>query len=86
MNYHCARPVDGCHKEKPVAVRKRNEVWYYDFQIKRIRYRGAIPEAQNKQEAKRAEAQFRTAVFEGQYGKPSGEAYFMEYAENTEVV
>ena len=73
--------VDGCHKEKPMAVRKRNEVWYYDFQIKRIRYLGVISEAQNKQEVKRAEAQIRTAVFDGKYGKPSGEANFMEYAE-----
>jgi integrase len=66
-----------------MAVRKRGSIWYYDFTIKKIRYRGSISEAQNKQEALRAESKVRTSVFEGKYGKPSGEAQFMEYADKT---
>jgi hypothetical protein len=37
-------------------VRKRGNRWYYDFMIRRVRYRGAIPEAQNKWQAEKAEA------------------------------
>jgi hypothetical protein len=70
-----------CHR-KVVADGKRNEIRYYDFQIQLTRNRGAIPETKNQQQALKAEAQIRTAVFDGKYGKPSGEASFMEYTEN----
>jgi hypothetical protein len=37
------------------------------------------------QQALKAEALIRTAVFDGKYGKPSGEAIFMEYAGNVSL-
>ena len=64
-------------RERP----KKSGNWYYDFMIKRIRYRGAIPEARTKEQAKNAEAAVRKAVFDGTYGSPSGTASFIEYAE-----
>lgn len=64
-----------------MAVYKRSNRWYYDFMIKRLRYRGAVPEARTKQQALDAEAAVRKSVFDGTYGKPSGTASFMEYAE-----
>jgi len=63
-------------------VRKEGNRWHYDFQIKRVRYRGSIPEARTKAEALVAEAQKRREVFEGTYGKPRGEAAFDHYAES----
>jgi integrase len=64
-----------------MSVKKRGGRWYYDFMIKRIRYRGAIPEARTKQQALDAEAAVRKSVFDGTYGRPSGTASFIEYAE-----
>jgi len=63
-----------------MAVRKRKDVWYYDFMVRRIRYRGAIPEARNKAQAKQAEARARLDVFEGRYGKPGGTESFVKFA------
>jgi hypothetical protein len=34
-----------------MTVRKRGDIWYYDFQIKGVRYRGSVPEARLKSEA-----------------------------------
>jgi hypothetical protein len=42
-----------------MPVRKRGDVWYYDFQIKGARYRGSIPEARLKSEAEQAEVERR---------------------------
>lgn len=52
-----------------MPVRKRGGRWYYDFMIRGTRYKAAIPEAQNKQQALTVEAQMRQAVFEGRYGR-----------------
>lgn len=48
-----------------MTVRKRGAVWYYDFQIRGIRYREAIPEAQTKAEAREAETKAKRDVFDG---------------------
>jgi integrase len=61
-------------------VRKQGSRWHYDFMIRRIRYRGSVPEARTKQEALVAEAQKRREVFEGNYGRPRGEGSFDHYA------
>lgn len=54
-----------------MAVRERPKKgsghFHYDFRIRGVRYRGAIPEARKKSEAKQAEAKIRTQVFEGKY-------------------
>src|ERR1051325_4399341 len=65
-----------------MAVRKRGDVWYYDFMIKGIRYREAIPEARTKKNAEQAEAKARLAVFEGKYGKPTGTESLAKFAKD----
>lgn len=62
-----------------MTVRKRGDVWYYDFQIKGVRYRGSIPEARLKSEAEVAEVEKRKEVFEGRYGRPQGAKRFAEF-------
>jgi integrase len=64
-----------------MAVKKMGDRWYYDFMIRRIRYRGVIPEAMNKAQAEKAETKIRFEVYEGRYGKPTGDACFIDYAE-----
>ncbi|HSB09673.1 MAG TPA: tyrosine-type recombinase/integrase [Blastocatellia bacterium] len=64
-----------------MAVRRSGNRWAYDFMIKRIRYRGAIPEAQTQRDAKDAEAAIRREVFEGTFGRPKGDGCFVEFAE-----
>jgi integrase len=51
-----------------MSVRKRGNRWYFDFQIRRVRHRGSIPEARNKAQAERAEAQLKTDLFEQRFG------------------
>jgi integrase len=63
-----------------MAVRKRGTIWHYDFMVRRVRYRGTIPEARNKAQAKQAEARARLDVFEGRYGKPGGTEGFTKFA------
>jgi integrase len=62
-----------------MTVRKRGDVWYYDFQIKGVRYRGSVPEARLKSEAEVAEVEKRKEVFEGRYGRPRGAKRFDEF-------
>jgi integrase len=52
-----------------MAVRKRGNHWYFDFMVRRVRYRGAIPEARTIHQAKQAEARIRSEIFEGKYGQ-----------------
>jgi len=40
-----------------MAVRKRGGVWHYDFMIRRVRFREAIPEARTKWQAEQVETQ-----------------------------
>lgn len=65
-----------------MTVRRRGARWHFDLMIRRFRYRGTIPEAQTKQDAKDAEAAIRREIFEGTYGKPKGDGLFIEYAED----
>lgn len=73
-----------------MTVKKRGSRWTYAFMVRRVRYREAIPEAQNKQEALKAEAEARRAVYEGRWGrqiKSTGfetftKEVFMPYAES----
>jgi hypothetical protein len=64
-------------------VRKRGDIWYYDFMIRRIRYRAAIPEARTKSQAEQAEAQARLEVYQGKYGKPEGSSSFVAFVKET---
>src|SRR5882762_7928306 len=42
--------------------------WNYDFRLRGVRYRGAIPEARTKWQAEQAELKIKQAVFEGRFG------------------
>jgi integrase len=53
-----------------MTVRKRADHWHFDFQIKGVRYREAIPEARTKYQAEQAETKARNQVFQGVYGTP----------------
>ena len=54
-----------------MTIRKRGTRYYYDFMIRRQRYRGAIPEARTKAEAEQAETKIKNKVYERKYGKIS---------------
>ncbi len=66
-----------------MTVRKRGGTWYFDFMIRRARYREAVPEARTKHQAEQAEAQARLAVYEGRYGRRPGSADLTEFIEET---
>jgi integrase len=63
-------------------VRKRGDRWYYDFMINRTRYRGVVPEACNKKQAKKAEDKIRVEIYEGKYDRASGDVKLSEFIEN----
>jgi integrase len=64
-----------------MPVYKRNRVWYYEFKVKKTRYKKALPTAHFKAEAEQAEAEAKRAVYFGTYGKPTGDRVFIEFAE-----
>jgi integrase len=64
-----------------MAVRRRGSVWYYDFTIRGVRYKKAVPEARTKAQAEHAESDARLDVFQGKYGRPTGDSIFIEFAE-----
>jgi hypothetical protein len=46
-----------------MTIRKRGTRYYYDFMIRRRRYRGALPEARTKAEAQQAEAKIKNKIY-----------------------
>jgi len=62
-----------------MTIRKRGTRYYYDFMIRRQRYRGALPEARTKAQAERAETKIKTMVYERKYGKVSASIPFAEF-------
>src|SRR5581483_5533245 len=54
-------------KGSVMAVRKIGQRWYYDFRVRRSRYRGVIPEARTKAQAETAEVRIRNQVFDRKY-------------------
>ena len=55
------------------------------FCIRGVRYRSAVPEARTKFEAERAETEAKQAVFEGRYGRPTGEHEFAKFVGNPDA-
>lgn len=55
--------------------------WHYAFSIRGVRYRGAIPEARTQYEAEKAETRIKMEVYEGRYGRPTGEHDFVKFVE-----
>ena len=68
-----------------MPVTKRGGRWHYAFCIRGVRYRSAVPEARTKFEAERAETEAKQAVFEGRYGRPTGEHDFAEFVGNPDA-
>jgi len=64
-------------------VKKRGNRWYFDFMIRRFRYRGAIPEARTKWQAEKAETKIRLEAYENRYGGSSGDKLLSEFVEKT---
>lgn len=54
-----------------MAVRKRGNVWWYDFTVKGKRYRKPIPEARTKKKAEEVEDKMKVSVYDGTYDKPN---------------
>jgi integrase len=63
-------------------VRKIGGRWYYDFMIRRQRYRGVIPEALNKAQAEEAEVRMRSKVFEGKYRPQADNVMLAEFIDS----
>src|SRR6266699_2487700 len=55
------------------------QVHCYAFCIRGVRYRGKIPEARTKFQAEKAETQIRQDVYEGRFGKPTGDEDFIKF-------
>ncbi|MGH9760260.1 MAG: hypothetical protein ACREDR_30520 [Blastocatellia bacterium] len=53
---------------KKVMNQNKKFTWFYDFRIRGVRYRGAIPEARNQEQAKQAEMKIRMEIFDGKFG------------------
>src|SRR5438128_7511681 len=53
--------------------------WYFEFMIRRVRYRESIPEARTKVEAEAVEVQKKREVYDGRYGKPTGNQDFEKF-------
>src|SRR5712691_3655669 len=67
-----------------MTVRKRGGRWHFDFQIRAVRYREAIPEARTKYQAEQAETKARNRVYEGTYGTPQiGTQDFCQFVDET---
>ncbi|MBA3568221.1 MAG: tyrosine-type recombinase/integrase [Pyrinomonadaceae bacterium] len=64
-----------------MPVQRRRNRWHYAFCIRGVRYRGALPEARTKFEAEKAETKVRQEVYEGRYGRPTGEKDFVAFVE-----
>jgi integrase len=75
----------GCNqiRSNRMTIRKRGTRYYYDFMIRRQRYRGAIPEARTKAEAEQAETKIKNKVYERKYGKNSASRPFAEFVRGT---
>lgn len=67
-----------------MPVEKRNEKWYYNFSIRKHRYRRVIPTARIKKEAIDAESEARLKVLNGTYEEVEAEpeVTLAGYAEN----
>ena len=65
-----------------MPVHKRGDRWHYAFCIRGVRYRGALPEARTKFQAAKAETKIRQDVYEGRYGRATGEMSFEKFVED----
>jgi integrase len=66
-------------KGSVMAVRKIGQRWYYDFQVRKSRYRGVIPEARTKAQAETAEVKIRNKVFDRKYNTQADTVTLAEF-------
>jgi hypothetical protein len=64
-----------------IVEKARSDRWHYAFCIRGVRYRGALPEAWTKCQAEKAETKIRQEVYDGRYGRPTGEKDFANFVE-----
>lgn len=57
--------------------------WYYDFRLRGVRYRGALPEAKTKQKTEQAEAVIRSEMFSGRFGEMKQTPTLKEFFDKT---
>ncbi len=62
------------------------KTYYYDFMVRRKRYKQAIPEARTQAEAEQVETLERHKVFQRKYGKTSGDRNFADFVNKTYLV
>jgi len=62
-----------------MSVHKRGGRCHYAFCVRNVRYRKTIPEARTKYEAEQAEIIAKRDMYEGRYGKSSGEHDFCKF-------
>jgi len=81
-----AAQIAGCDAGKETLMGRVKKVkkgkghsYYYDVQIRRKRYRGVIPEAQNKKQALEAFRQIMNDIYEGRYGGAYKDPIFSEF-------
>jgi hypothetical protein len=63
------------------VLNQNTKTWFYDFRVRGTRYRGAIPEARNKEQAVKAETRIRNDVFEGRFGVTHSSSRLREFVE-----
>ena len=64
-----------------MSVLKRGKHWHYDFSIKGIRYRQAVPEARTKAQAEQAENFVKQSLYNSKYGI-KGQMTLADFANN----
>lgn len=64
-----------------MSVYKRNGHWHFTKTINGKRYRGALKTARTKAQAEEAERAELRKIHDGTYGRPTGSAIFIEFAE-----
>ena len=81
MCYACRAPAS-CNqgRSKIIAVRKSSNRWYYDFTVRRVRYRGVIPEARTRWQAQQAGNHIRDRIWEGNYDPIQDRVKLSEFA------
>src|SRR5215467_13558213 len=50
-----------------VYKRGKGTHWHYYFRVRRVRYRGSLPEARTKQQAEQAESKIKQEIFEKRF-------------------
>lgn len=75
----CSRQEQAALYHNRMTIRKRGTRYYYDFMIRRQRYRGALPKARTKVQAEQADTKIKTKIYERKYGKVTASIPFAQF-------